>query len=502
MTAPLFIKDTSVKDRAPTVLLDFQKRWMEDTNPVKVWEKSRRIGASWGEAADTALLAAQQDGMDSWYIGYNKDMAQEFIHDCANWAKFYNLAASEISESEEVFEEDNEQKSILTYVIRFASGYKITALSSRPNNLRGKQGRVIIDEASFHDKLGELLKAAFALLIWGGQVHIISTHDGDDNPFNQLIQDVLAGKFPYSLHHTTFDDAVDDGLFKRVCMRTKKDWSIEEEKRWVQSIRDFYGDDAKEELDVIPSNGSGSWLTRMLIEKRQKEGVPIIRFEQKDEFNTYSDSIRAAVTRDFINETLMPLVQAIPKNRTTFVGEDFARSGDLSAYVPLVQQQNLTLTVPFILELKNIPHKEQEQIMIALLENLPNLAKAAFDGRGNGHYIAERAFQIFGSIVEIVMLTEDWYRRNMPPLKAALEDGTLDELPKDERVLSDFRHVKVIKGIARVPEQKNTVNGEKRHADTIVATALAFFASREITLVPLKVKKSKPRHSQRLLEGY
>lgn len=488
--------------RSPMVLLPYQQSWIADKTPVKLWEKSRRIGASWGEAADTTLLSASSEGMDAWYIGYNKDMAQEFIADCANWAKFYNLAASDIAEEMEVFEENNEQKSILTYVIRFASGFKITALSSRPNNLRGKQGRVILDEAAFHDDLAELLKAAFALLIWGGEVHIISTHDGDANPFNQLIQDVLAGKFPYSLHHTTFDQAVEDGLFKRVCMRTKREWSEGEEIAWVQSIRDFYGDDAAEELDVIPAQGSGAWLMRVLIEKRQKEGVPIIRFEQKNEFNALPDDIRAAVTRDFINETLMPLIESIPKERTTFVGEDFARSGDLSAYVPLVQQSNLVCTVPFILELKNIPHKEQEQIMVALLSGLPNLARGAFDGRGNGHYLAERAQQIFGSIIEVVMLTEDWYRKNMPYMKAAIEDGSLDELPKDERVLSDLRAVKLIKGIPKVPDKKNIVNGEKRHADIAVALALALYASREVTLIPLKLKKAKPRRSKKLLRGY
>jgi phage FluMu gp28-like protein len=62
-------------------------------------EKSRRIGLSWAEAADSALLASKQSGMDVWYVGYNKDMAQEFIRDCANWSKFYQLAAGEIEET-------------------------------------------------------------------------------------------------------------------------------------------------------------------------------------------------------------------------------------------------------------------------------------------------------------------------------------------------------------------------------------------------------------------
>ena len=231
---------TKTEDRTPSALLPYQQRWCADNSPVKLCEKSRRIGLSWGEAADTALLAASSGGMDAWYIGYNKDMALEFIRDCANWAKFYGLAAGEIEETEEVFVEGDDKKSVLAFVIRFASGWRVTALSSRPSNLRGKQGRVIIDEAAFHEQLGELLKAAMALLMWGGQVHIISTHDGVDNPFNELITDIRAGKKPYSIHRITFDEAVSDGLYRRICLRLGKEWAKEGEEAWCKEIRDFY----------------------------------------------------------------------------------------------------------------------------------------------------------------------------------------------------------------------------------------------------------------------
>ena len=120
-------------NRTPAVLLSYQQRWMADESQVKVGEKSRRVGLSWDEAADDTLLAAKTSGMDVWYIGYNKEMAQEFIEDCADWARFYQLAAEEI---EEVVIED-EGKDIKSFRIRFASGWKITALSSRPANLRG-----------------------------------------------------------------------------------------------------------------------------------------------------------------------------------------------------------------------------------------------------------------------------------------------------------------------------------------------------------------------------
>ena len=47
------------------VLLGYQKRWLEDACQVKIVEKTRRCGLSFAEAADCALLAAKQNGMDS-----------------------------------------------------------------------------------------------------------------------------------------------------------------------------------------------------------------------------------------------------------------------------------------------------------------------------------------------------------------------------------------------------------------------------------------------------
>ncbi|WP_420056809.1 hypothetical protein [Escherichia coli] len=51
----------------------------------------------------------------------------------------------------------------------FASGFKVKALSSNPSNIRGMQGNVTIDEAAFHEKLDELLKAVLPLKTWAAR---------------------------------------------------------------------------------------------------------------------------------------------------------------------------------------------------------------------------------------------------------------------------------------------------------------------------------------------
>ncbi|CAJ9581550.1 terminase large subunit domain-containing protein [Burkholderia pseudomallei] len=491
-------------DRAPAVLLPYQQKWAADTSPVKVCEKSRRVGLSWGEAADSALLAASQRGMDVWYVGYNKDMAQEFIRDCADWAKFYSLAADEIEETEEVFQDKDGDKSILAFVIRFASGFRVTALSSRPSNLRGKQGRVIIDEAAFHEQLGELLKAAMALLMWGGQVHVISTHDGVDNPFNELVTDVRSGKKPYSLHRITFEDAVRDGLYQRICLRKGEAWTDEGEAKWVKDIRASYGADAEEELDCVPKNSGGAWLSRALIESRMSADTPVLRWACKQGFEVLPDHIRAAECRDWLEATLGPLLTALPADARSYNGEDFGRTGDLTVHVPLIEQQNLIRRVPFIVELRNVPFRQQEQIAFYLLDRLPRFTGGAFDARGNGQYLAEIAMQRYGaSRIQQVMLSESWYREHMPPVKAAFEDGTIDGLPKDADVLADLRAVQVIKGVPRIPDVRTTGQDDgKRHGDAAVAVALAYYASRELNKGPVTAKSRRRRSSVRMTEGY
>lgn len=468
-------------ERAPAVLLPYQQRWIADQAAVKICEKSRRVGLSWAEAADAALTgAASKDagGDDTWYIGYNQDMAKEFIRDVADWAKNYQLVAGEMQE--EIFVDDG--KDILTFAINFASGFRVTALSSRPSNLRGKQGRVVIDEAAFHGDLAGLIKAAMALLMWGGKVRIVSTHDGDTNAFNELILDCRAGKLPYSVHRIEFMSAIAEGLFRRICLATGKEWSPEAEAEWIASMYKFYADDAAEELDVIPAAGSGTYLNRQLIESCMQPDIPVVRLALADEFTLQPEGIRRAEIQDWCEEHLKPVLAKLDPNQDHYFGEDFARSGDLTVVWPLAETLKLCLVTPFTVELRNVPFKQQEQILFYMLDRLPRFRGGGMDARGNGQYLAEVTMQKYGaSRIVQVMLSVEWYRENMPPLKAAFEDKTL-VIPRDADILGDLRAVKIDKGVAKVPDSAHTrgADGRMRHGDSAVALAIGVFAARTI----------------------
>lgn len=466
--------------RSCGVMLPYQGRWIADESQVKVCEKSRRVGLSWTAAAGAVLTAAAAGGQDVWYMGYNKDMAIEFILDAAQWTAHFSEVAEAIECGEEVFKDGDEDKSVLTFSIKFASGNRITALSSAPRNLRSKQGKVILDEAAFHSDLKELLKAAFALTIWGGQIEIISTHDGIDNEFNDVITEVRAGKKPFSLHRIDFKSSIAEGLYRRICLKLGREWSAAGEAEWEEEIRSIYRPNDEEELDCIPSQSGGAYFSRALVEARMDTSLPVLRLTCPAGFELQPQEVRESFVQDWLEEHVEPLLAAIPKTVTSFYGQDFARNGDLSAIVPLIQESSLHRRSPFILEMRNVPFEQQKQVLFYVVDGLPNFAAGANDARGNGQWLAEVAAQKYGAeYIHRVMLTVEWYRDNMPRYKAAFEDAEIT-LSKDEGVLDDHRAVKVERGVPKVPDtghSKDAKDGGKRHGDTAIAGALAWFAS-------------------------
>lgn len=479
MTIPAELPNTAAAD-VPAVLLPYQQRWIADESPFKVADKSRRTGLTWAEAADdvlTASSARDAGGQNVYYIAYNQDMTIEYIQACSMWCKAFNRAADAIEEG--FWDEAEEDKHIKTFTIRFpGSGFRVVALSSRPSNLRGRQGIIVIDEAAFHEKLAELLKAALAMLIWGGKVRVISTHNGTENPFNELITDVRAGKRKGTVLHIPFRQAVDEGLYQRVCLRLGKVWTPQGEAEWVKSVYDFYGPGADEELDCIPSMGGGAWLSRALIEARMVD-APVLRWTCKKGFETLPEHIRRAECQDWLESTVLPvLLQLDPMLQSGF-GEDFGRTGDLSVIAPWQITQQLRRVFPFLVELRNVPFRQQEQILFFIGDRLPRFMSAALDARGNGQFLAEVAMQRWGSErVEQIMLSEGWYRENTAPFKAAFEDDTIS-LPRDADVATDLRAFEVVRGIPRIPDKRTTdASGGERHGDSGVALLLGHYASR------------------------
>ena len=481
------------------LLLDYQKRTVSllDTTAVEVLfiEKSRRIGLTWGLAAWAVLKAGKKKsakGSDVMYISYAQEMTREFIDACGMWARAFGEAATAMDEF--LFDDGDEEgdKAIKAFRIGFASGFEIIALSSAPRQLRGKQGVVIIDEAAFVDNLAELLKAGIAMNIWGGQVVVCSTHDGADNPFNEIIQDILGGRKPYKHMRIDIDDALRDGLYQRICQVSGEEWSAEKEADWRDNLINFYGDGAGEELFCIANKSGGAWLPGPLIEARQTIDQKVLRLELPGNYLHLSDLQQRALMEPFLEE-LAEQLDGLPLDLLYAFGFDFARVADLTVGCLMSIEQNLTRRARLVFELRNVPGAEQKEITKLVLDKVKSrLIGAAFDATGMGWTVAEDMGRQFGireneegpGVIDAVKFSETWYRVNMPPLKVAFEDGAI-ELIKDADHLSDLRAVKAMRGVPRVPEIRTKEKGEgknkagkKRHGDFAIALALAHYASR------------------------
>lgn len=466
------------------VLLPYQQRWIDDRSRVRLAVKSRRVGLSWTVASEAALEGIANSGNDSWYIGYNREMAQEFIRDVGFWAGIF--ASAKVAVEEGVWEDpdkgkdEKEKDKILTYSVKFDSGYRVTALSSRPRSLRNKKGHLIIDEAAHHDDLKGLLKAAMAVLMWGGKnrVDIISTHNGVESEFNQILEQCNTGERSYSVHRIPLDLALSDGLFRRICEVTGQQWSPEAEAAWVAERIREYGDDAQEELYCVPARSGGTYISRDLTEKQMRPG-PVLRLTVEDGFTIKPEAERVAFVEGWCQDNLSEILEKLNPELLHYFGEDFGRTSDRSVITIGELTIGLQRRIRLAVEMANVPYDQQKQVLFFLVDRLPRFFSGCLDATGNGGALAEAALQKYGpSRIECIKITPQFYAEHLPKFRRALVSGSM-ELLSDADHLVDMAAFKTVNGMPKLPDYKtkSKTGGKPRHGDAAIAYLMAHVAA-------------------------
>lgn len=515
---------------AEGVLMKQQAEWVSLINDqrfdIAVDEKGRRTGITFATAmSDSITGASAKDagGDNVWYMADTKEKGLEYIGYVGKFAQI--IAKGQATRIEQhIFDDQDEEgrtRQIQAFRVRFSSGFRVTALSSRPENIHGLQGIVNLDEAALHKDVSKVIESATALLIWGGRIRVWSTHRGKKNAFYQFVKDVKAGRYGKRAKaiRTTFDQAVENGLYERVCAMRGIKPTLEGKKDWYTSIRSAYGPRKaamREELDVIPRDGDGSAIPSVWIEQAMAEVRPVLRIVFDDDFPSKSELERERWCNKWISMHLIPALRRASQgfNGRWAVGMDFARHRHFSVITPAKITQELRRDVPLIIELANAPTRQQEQILWALLDFLDKKWTFAGDATGPGQTLMEYTGDRYGRAeldtktgrykggpVHEVLLSRSWYGEWMSKYIDLFQDGFI-YLPRDASLEDDHRAVEYVDGIPMVPkiERRDLKDAELiRHGDGAIAGALMSFAALnqvhitiEWTSVPDKTERDNP----------
>lgn len=125
-----------------------------------------------------------------------------------------------------------------------------------------------------------------------------------------------------------------------------------------------------------------------------------------------------------------------------------------------------------------MPYNQQRELAFLIINSTPRVTGIAIDATGNGGYLGEALLLQYGqSMVDAVHTTENFYREWSPKYKSLYESGYI-EIPKDEDIIVDQRHLKIIQGVPKIDKSRDKGrDGKKRHGDSCVAYIMAVRAS-------------------------
>ena len=448
------------KQIKPSFFLPYQLRWLNDNSKVKIWEKSRRIGATYVQSYEDVRDCVYKRVPAVWFSSADESAAREYIDYCEQWVKLFNCAAKSMGEL--VIDND---KDIKAYVIEFSNGTKIHALSSNPKGFRSKGGKVVLDEFAFHQNAMELWKAARPCITWGYPLRILSTHNGQNCLYYKFIDQVQKGKLNWSHHKVPIQLAVEEGLVDKIYKREaaeqeKADW-LEEQKR---DCFDEYT--WQQEYCCVAIDEACAFLPYELISACESTNV------------------------------LKPLENI---QNDLYVGVDIGRRKDLTAIWCLEVFENSKYT-RLVKVLEKTPFHIQYEILSNILKH-PKLRRCCIDSTGIGMQLAETAQNDFGKYrVEPVMFTNKSKEEMAFNLRTNFEDKSII-IPSDHDIREDLhsiRRVTTKAGNIRFDADTSEVNG---HADRFWGLALALIAC-SVPFTPIEISSRKKYETIKMTENF
>ncbi len=440
--------------------LPYQIRWLEDRADIKVWEKSRRIGATYVQAYED-VRDALQTKRKVWFSSADESAAREYIGYCAKWASVFNAAFE--AHGETIIDEARDVKALQ---LSLPDGVTVNALTSNPTRFRSKGGKAVWDEAAWHKDPEQMWDALEPVTMWGDPLRVLSTHNGK-RFFHRLVRDVQRGAKPGTAHSVTITQAVADGLLSRITGRETTD---EERRAWLAERRARCRSEEQwlQEYMCTPVDEADAFLTYEMIAACEDGGVLWTGERSTETGNLY-------------------------------LGFDVGRKKDLSV-IWLIEEIGPMLFARVVKVMQRMPFRAQKEVLYSFLEH-PKLRRACLDSTGLGMQLAEEAQSDFGRFrVEPVSFTSAVKEELAYALRRRVEEKTL-VLPESQAVREDLHSVRRTTTASGNPRFAVEAAGTDGHADRFWAAALACHAVSEYS-GPVQVASRQARPTAALLQGF
>lgn len=434
---------TRRKSRAGRILLPWQEAWRRDASPLKIWEKARRVGATYAEANDATMpRLARKVRRPYWFSSADESAAFEFIDYCDFWRRSADAVADRFQEP---VEDPTTGKAATAFILRLPGNLRITAMSSNPRRFRSKGGDIGLDEFAYHDQPAAMYEAAEPCTTWGGSLRILSTHNGEGSEFARFCEmgrrraagQARPGDIPWSLHRITLPDAVEQGLVERInetqgAHLTREGFLAERRSRCRSE------DHWRQEYLAFPSVDSTAWLPYDLLAACEDDAA--------------GDPARAG-------------------DGLRYIGMDIGETEDLTVLWTLERVGDVVWTRE-CLTFQREPLRVKEEALLARLRD-PKIVRACIDATGVGAQIAQAAVRAGKG--EAVKFTGPVKEALAAPVRRWFEDRRI-RIPPGAEVREDLHAVRMERTAAG-NVRFDAARSEAGHADRFWALALALHAA-------------------------
>lgn len=420
------------------LLLPYQRRFYEDAARWKAWIASRQIGKDFTSSAEIVSDCMRRPATTWMYAAPSERQSLESLSKCREWAEAFGLAIADILE-----ERSGPGAMMSRATIVFPNRSRIICVPGKPDTVRGFSANVALTEFAFFDDPDATWKAILPSItnpLRGGEkkVRLFSTPNGKSGRGARFYRIVTEGAPTWSVHRTTIEDAVREGL------------PVD-----IGELRRAIGDET-------------AWAQEFMCEflDSQSALLPYDLISQ-------AESASSGVFAD-------PALFDRESRAELYCGIDFGRVNDPTVCWTLEKVGDVLWTRE-VLVLKGMDTPRQEEI---LSRRIARARHVCFDytgpGVGCGDHLAERFGRwdprqhSFGKL-DLCTFTAAFKREIFPHLRRAFEAPVRVRIPIDTEVREDLHQMQqIVKNGEYTYAAPRTAEG---HSDRCTALALALHAA-------------------------